>query len=74
MASLGVRIQQNIQDTRREADSWASDLKFKEAVADVIVLPFFLVAYLIGLIWFIIKYVIGILVHGFKKGARTKQT
>ena len=69
--SLSIRAYQaEIQETRRRAREWAKSLQFKEAALDLLVLPLYLISYLVGFIWFAIKYMVGIFVTGFQSGSR----
>jgi hypothetical protein len=63
--------QQNYQQVRKNAVVWARQLKFKDAAADLISLPFVLIGGLFGLVWFVIKVMVGLVVEGFHLGART---
>ena len=66
--------QSAVQDTRKRADAWAKNLKVKEAALDLFALLFIIPSYLIGLLWYFIKYCVGLIVTGFKKGARHRET
>jgi hypothetical protein len=73
--SLSSRaVQQNIQESRRQAGEWAKSLQFKEAALDLLVLPFYIISYVVGFIWFAIKYMVGILVVGFQSGSRKERS
>jgi hypothetical protein len=69
-----TKSQSAVQDTRRKAAAWAKQLKFREAALDLFALLFVIPSYLIGLLWYFIKYCVGLLVEGFKKGARHRET
>lgn len=69
-----TNTQSAVQDTRRRAASWATNLKFKEAALDLFALLFIIPSYLVGLLWYFIKYIVGLFVEGFKKGARHRET
>ena len=66
--------QSAVQNTRKRADAWAKNLKFKEAALDLFALLFIIPSYIVGLLWYFIKYCVGLFVEGFKKGARHRET
>lgn len=62
--------QNSLQETRRQAADWATELQFKAAAADIIAFPFVAIGYIFGFLWFAIKYFFGLIKFGFRNGAR----
>jgi hypothetical protein len=68
-----TETQRNYQQVRQNAVIWARQLKFKDAAADLLSLPFVLIGGLFGLLWFLVRVMVGLVVEGFHYGGRTQR-
>lgn len=67
--TTNVKLFRDIQKARTNSNEWIQQLQLGEALKDLLVLPFYVIGWILGKLWYLILFLFQIFRESFKQGS-----